>query len=520
MNYKYKNPKELKEKFQLDLVNVFDINNVDDLLADVKENGILGKVTLANNGNVLDGHRLILVAEILGIDVPYMESDLDATVENRIALNNQRVKSWLDLRNEYLIVFDTFGKKQGQRSEDDLVKYSRSDEISKRVKNRFKDPKTINCAEWILKNDNGDFPMSWWLIEKKGDVAPIYDLMKLSLEEKGFKEIFKLVQEKKLSPKSALQQIEYQKKLAEAKSQNFQLPESSETVAKIYNGEPEEVLVDLKDESIKLIFFEAEKYTPIVTVSKIDGDYKVHQTPDTYGTKIGTRVKPFTSSRLSKYGSLIVGIKESYFNGFAQQIPFHAIGAIVKETGMFYKQTLYVSGNESFVSKKGNENLPDDVTHLLWFVKSTGDMTFNNPLFIKNQGEEDELGSSMVYKVCSNHLNSQSLSDMILKDKQVVKGSKQDLDPSYIIPIYMTTNENDTVLDLTMKSDIQSAAILMNRKFIGVTASKPVYESVGKRMGTISKEYKSELTKKLFSVPNPKTDVKPKSATIKSKQTT
>jgi hypothetical protein len=316
-----------------------------------------------------------------------------------------------------------------------------------------------------------------------------------------------------MNPKAALQQIEYQKRLTDAKSRNFKIPETTENVAQIYDGDPEEALVELEDESVKVIIFEADKYTQTVPVSKKDGDYNVKQSPETFGTKIGTRLKPFINNRLSKYGSAFVGVQDAYINGFSLEIPYNVIRSIERETGLIYKQTLFLSDSSSFSEKKVSHNLPDNITHLLWFVKSTVDTTFNNPLVITNQGGgDDESNQSLVYQVCSNHLNQQSVSGMILTDKHSKKGSKEKIDPSFIIPIYMTTNEKDLVLDLTMKSDVQSAAVLMNRRFKGVAPSKPVFESVTKHMDEVIKNYEVELTKKLFGTPEPK------SATRKVKQ--
>jgi hypothetical protein len=173
-----KNPRDLKNLIPVDMNTIYDTTFIDDLIADLKENGMLSPIMLSSLGIPIDGYRRLLAAIQLGMqEVPTLTTELEASPENRVTLNQHREKTWLDNRNEYLINFDTFGKKQGKRSEGDIIKYDRFEAIRNRTKNRFRNPQTINDVEWILRNDNGQFPMSWWLLAKNCDVKPIRTLM-------------------------------------------------------------------------------------------------------------------------------------------------------------------------------------------------------------------------------------------------------------------------------------------------------------------------------------------------------
>lgn len=172
MKIEYKNPVELEKLIPKDLAALYELGNLKDMEAELKANGWLVAGTLSKDGIPIDCYRRLKVAVELGIQkVPVIISELDATVENRVALNHAREKTWKDKRTDLVVSFETFGFKQGQKATT-LVAYNRYDEIRKRTGSRFKDDKTIRDVEWILKNDVEGFPMAYWLLEKNVAVGP------------------------------------------------------------------------------------------------------------------------------------------------------------------------------------------------------------------------------------------------------------------------------------------------------------------------------------------------------------
>ena len=153
MSIQHKNPSELEKLIPLDLGALYELGNLKDMEAELEANGWLVPGTLSKDGIPIDCYRRLKVAVELGIQkVPVIISDLEATVENRVALNHAREKTWRDKRTDLVVSFETFGLKQGQKATT-LVAYNRYDEIRKRTGCRFKDDKTIRDVEWILKND-------------------------------------------------------------------------------------------------------------------------------------------------------------------------------------------------------------------------------------------------------------------------------------------------------------------------------------------------------------------------------
>ena len=134
----------------------------------------------------------------------YIDGNLDATEESRVALNQHREKTWMDKRSDYVISFETFCNQQGQK--DSLVKYDRYEQIKLRTGSRYKDAKTLREVEWILTHDVDGFPMSYWLLEKGVEVKYVKAAMEVDINL--YPKILKQVKDKKLNPKTAIQQKE------------------------------------------------------------------------------------------------------------------------------------------------------------------------------------------------------------------------------------------------------------------------------------------------------------------------
>lgn len=495
MKDEYMKPEELKKKFLPELEKIFDITQLDDLKTDVEENDILNPITLSKDGFVIDGMRRIMVAINLGIEkVMVFISELDATPENRIALNNFRQMTWMDKRNLFILLFTTYAKQQGKR----LSKYfDRYEEIAKRTKNRFKDKATLANVEFILTNDNEGYPMSRWLFEYNCDVKSIHEFMKLMLVG-GHDEIYDRVVQMELSPKDALRLINEVSKKIDAKKREFTIPVSKKLVAEVHHGEPEELLVNIQKESVKALFFEPDSF--VITVPNDIEHYppKVQQKPEVYSQKEATKLLPWRD-RIENGGSLFVLSRDFYKDGFSFQIPANLIRSISQETGFEYKQTFYVTNGETLQDDDNTKSgLSDATTQIFWFVKNKKEAIrngFSNTTFLANAGTtENDIDG--VYKSCSNILDNQVISDMIVS-KGVKDLKKQGTNYACLIPILAATKEDDLIVDISMKSDIGSVAVLMNRRFIGISNTESFIKNSATALTKAVKEFSNEKVKKV-----------------------
>ena len=483
MKQSYVNPADLEKLITPELRTVYEID-ITSIKADLKEKGtMLSPIVVSRNGIPIDGFRRILAAMELGGEefetVPVIYADLDATEESRVALNQHREKTWKDKRSDYMVSFKTFGKQQGKKYGEGYNRYA---EIYARVNGKYKDPESLKDVEWILDNDEPCMVMAWWLLHKNDSVSALKKILEYRNEGK-YGSIIKQVFDKSLSPGAALKQIKTLDKGESLVSKSFRLPEKSSDSIEIHDGDPEQVLLNLEARSIQTIFYEPDRYV----VTKGDSI-------EVYGMKIVTEVKSFLDKRFKDEGAFFLTLWDAYKNGISLRLPSKVIDIIEKETGLFYKQTIFNTSNESTTDKKSGNQLLDSVSQILWFVKDPNTRMHENLFGVKQYLEVDD-NSALVYQHCTNHINNQVLSDMIvnLKDKSVVAAA------SAVIPLYLSTQENDLVVDLSLKGDIAPAAAIMNRKFIGVSASRKQYESGIKKVDSVVKSYKEEMTKRLFS---------------------
>ena len=208
--------------------------------------------------------------------------------------------------------------------------------------------------------------------------------------------------------------------------------------------------------------------------------------------KTAKKIKPFTEFRASTFTNYFISVNEVYVNGIAQELPTKVIAAIKKETGLVYKQTLFTPNTDSLTDSKASNNLPDSITQILWFVKWDKDRV--NPNFFPIQNVDNNGVSSDIYLQCSNYINNQSLQDLIVnyKDKDTVTNAAS------VIPIFLTTKENDLVVDISMKGDVAAAAAIMNRKFVGNSEKSKLVVKASKNLATVISKYNPEMTSRLF----------------------
>ena len=482
-----RNALELKELIPSELLSVYEIET-SSILDDIKENGLLTPISLSKEGIPLDGYRCLFAAIELGInEVPIRMTDLVATTANRVLLNLKRDKTWNDRRNELVISFQTFGKKQGTK---EALGYDRYAAIAKRVHFRYKDAKTLRLVEEILSKDSGEFPLSKWMLERNSDVASVKAILQ-RIEKGEFPSITKQVLEMEISPKEALRKIKDEENRGKVKTMAFKLPEATSDSIIVYDDAEEEMLIHLEREKAKVYFFQPDKCT--FTHKEEDGDKLSNdKSLEVYALKTAVKIKPYTQKRANDFTNYFISVQEVYVNGIAQQLPSKVIAAVQNETGLVYKQTLFTPNCNSLTESKAGNNLPDSITQILWFIKWGKGRV--NPNVFPIQNVDSNGVSSDIYLQCSNYINNQSLQDLIInyKDKGTVA------DAASVIPIFLTTKENDLVVDISMKGNVAAAAAIMKRKFVGNAEKSKWVVKASKNLATVISKYNSEMTSRLF----------------------
>ena len=268
-----KNLTDLKNLIPSELMSIYQID-ITSIKVDLQEKGMLSPIVLSKDGIPIDGYRRLLAAIDLKLEeVPVIQTELEASKENRVTLNQHREKTWMDKRSDYVISFETFCNQQGQK--DSLVKYDRYEQIKLRTGSRYKDAKTLREVEWILTHDVDGFPMSYWLLEKGVEVKYVKAAMEVDINL--YPKILKQVKDKKLNPKTAIQQIERAESLKQPIEASFILPDSEQKV-EIFNGQKEDLLLELKDNEIKTLFYH---------IDPMPSDFKNPNSSDqTFGSRL------------------------------------------------------------------------------------------------------------------------------------------------------------------------------------------------------------------------------------------
>jgi hypothetical protein len=451
-----KNLTDLKNLIPSELLSIYEIET-ESIKADLQEKGMLSPIVLSKDGVPIDGYRRLFAAIESGLkEVPVIESDLEASKENRVTLNQQRDKTWMDQRSDLLISFETFGNKQGQKSP---AAYNRYEEIGKRI--RYKDPKSLRQVEDLLKKDVENHAFAYWLLERKSDLTSLQAVMEMMQKGENL-EVISQVLEMKLEPKKALKNVKDNQKELYLRDRVFKMPQSNKESCIVTFRYKEEVLKELKKDNVMMFFYE-----PDICSTNFDKSYSSRTDHNfmvsLYATKVATDIKPFVDKRLHKEGSVFISVREFYSNGIARQLPAEVIRNIEKETNLIYKQTFVCTGVDSFTKVSRGNQLPDVVTYLLWFVKDPNTKMRGSTFEVFQNADPGE-GAPTIYAQCANYLNRQTIPGLI----QIFREKDAQLDPASLVPVFLSTQENDLVVDLSMKGDLVSAAALMNRRFIGL----------------------------------------------------
>jgi hypothetical protein len=213
-----------------------------------------------------------------------------------VTLNHRREKTWRDKRNELLVSFQIFGKKQGTKYADG---YDRYVSIGQRNSFRYKDAKTIRKVEVILTKDTGIFPLSQWLLDKNADVASIEKVLEL-IEKNEYPEIMNQVQQMEISPKEALRKIKDEENLNKVKSKAFKLPDATSDSIFIYEDAEEEMMIHLQKEKPKVYFYQPENCT---FTQKDENGRKISNDKilEVYALKTAVKIKPYTQKRANDF---------------------------------------------------------------------------------------------------------------------------------------------------------------------------------------------------------------------------
>ena len=469
----------------------------------LKYEGQLTPIVVTSDYHLIDGYRRLNLLRELGCEeLKVQVVELNPTIDIRISLNTYRIKTELDLTNEVFQILNSVPKRQGKRPNGES--YNRYEIIQEKLDYRWKSNTAIRQLDKIVENDfedklllNGVVTKGWSLRDCERYIDELKDIDL----EKGYGFTNQL-KKGGLNISQVNKFINDREFLANEYQDTFIIPERSTSLRMNCKDIGSQVEFHSHIDTImtsipywKLRFYENEE----------DYNQLGHEkTPQEFASKIGDIFADLEVS-LKKSSNIFVNIGETYVDGCAMDVPDLVKRAIVEKTNLVYKEVLIWSKRNP---KPINENVKrpaNKVEYILWFVVDPKEAKYNmitytdRPKNIKiTNGAKDVDENGVVwdkvkslskpYRKIYNHISQQEVEHMIVCStgknipisKAYSKGhpaAMSELLP--VIPILMTTDENDLVYDpFAGGNTVGRIALLLNRNYLSTELSSH-YHKIG-----------------------------------------
>jgi len=458
---------------------------------------------LSRDFQLIDGYRRLRLLSALGReDVKVQFVDVEPSIGLRLSFNMYRLKTANDLTKEVLQVFKSVEKRQGQGNNG--KPYNRYAIIKEKLDYRWKSPKSIRQFDKIIENDfennlllNGVVTKGWNLSDCEKYLSELkeIDLTKnhgftaeLTKGNLTIEQINKFIEEKNFLSN------EYQ--------DTFVIPEKATSIK-----------MNCKDIKKELEFHsKIDNITTSIPYWKLrfydnDEEYKQlghEKTPEEFASKIGDIFSELQIS-LKKSSNVFVNIGETYVDGCAMDVPGLVKRAILDKTDLKLKDVLVWSKPNPKPQSEKVQRPTNKMEFILWFVVDPKEAKYKMITYtdstkkskITNGAKDvDENGVvckknkslSKPYKKIYNHITQQDVEHVIVcstgKNIPLTNayseghpGAMSELLP--VIPILMTTDENDLVYDpFAGGNTVGRIALLLNRNYLGTELSTH-YHRVG-----------------------------------------
>ena len=473
------------------------------LKSSLEQEGQLLPLTLSRDFQLIDGYRrLKLLCALCKTEVKVQFVDIEPSIDLRLSFNIYRVKTANDLTKEVLQVFKSVEKRQGQGNNG--KSYDRYEIVKEKLNYRWKSPKAIRQFDKIIENDfennlllNGVVNKGWSLSDCEKYLSELkeIDLTKnhgftaeLTKGDLTIKQVNKFIEEKENLQNNYKDTFVIPNKATSFKMNCVDIvdvPSYTRSVATLFTSIPYYMLrgYDKKNLSSEL------------------GHEK---TPEEFADNIG-EVFGKVEGVLNETSNVFVNVGDTYDNGCAMDISGLVKAAILKHTKLKYKECIIWSKPNPHPQGEQVKRPINQIEYILWFVVDPSKSKYNLLKYTDQEKEVrittgakdvDKNGNvskktkslSKPYKKIYNHIAAQDVDHMI----KCATGKNK---PAYdafptghpalmsellpVIPILMTTDENDLVYDpFAGGNTVGRIALLLNRNYLGTELSTH-YHRVG-----------------------------------------
>jgi site-specific DNA-methyltransferase (adenine-specific) len=432
--------------------NIYNLSDIDDLVENIKEVGLLQPLVLDQNNQVISGNRRLESIKRLKfkiVDVIRIKVKTDEIPLLLVSYNKQRIKSVQELLNEVKYLKKYYVNIQGKRIDLTSAKTGRST-------TREKISKEIGISSG--------------------------NLQKIIYIEKYDKKIINLIDKGILTINQAYLQVHriLKEKESISTTKKFKRDKFTNDDFKIYKKSSNS-LKEIENEFIQTIFTSPPYWNK--RIYKKGGGLGNERNPEKYVENLILHFKECYRV-LRKNGSFFLNLGDSYLNGDLQNIPHQVILGLKKEGWTLRNTIIWHKSNPKPSSSKNN--LTPSYEYIFHLIKNKN--YFYNQILTKNSSKskpslpprhrsinDKKVGPITPYipregKNIGDFWNEEIVKTAVANQKKDFGKEHPAPFPKEIVllPILQTSKENDVILDpFCGTGTVGFVANSINRKFIG-----------------------------------------------------
>ncbi len=460
-------------------LSIYVMSGIEELMESMKDNGMVEKIIITPNCEVISGHRRLEAAKRLGweeVDVEIHDVLSKDIPHLMVTHNQQRVKTASEILNEIKILKKVYGLRGGTRTD--------------------KNPT-------LTINGKGKGHSTQEIIAKKLDISKGY-VHQLEYIDRIEKDLLKEIDKQKLTIPQAYKICQRIEKSNEMKGQNSSVHLEYGDSDRFQIFQLSSALMDMiADNSVQLIFGSPPYYMKRRYFSA--DELGQERTADEFVNNLAEHLRECYRV-LKPTGSFFLNIGDTFVNKDLQMIPARLILKL-KEHGWILRNDI-IWHKKNYKPSNPNDNLTSTYEHIFHLVKSN-DYLFKDEVRIPTKSPKkvsqmihrNENGTilhtvSPVYPITDD----KNMGDFWDNDILTTAAFNRNLDriskgfdheapfPAEIVlvPLLQTTNENDLVLDPFSGSGTTGVvALLHGRRYIGFEVNPKYVENSRLRLSQI-----------------------------------
>ena len=462
-------------------------NDIDDLVENIKELGLLEQIVVDEDLTIISGVRRLLALKKLNyqeVDVIIKKVEEVDEKLTLISFNKQREKTMREKLNEARFLKEIWGQRRGRKSQNEIVENAEPVDTRKRISEE-------------LKISAGNLSKLDYIDKIRPDLIGEIDKGMISIEQahralKKYDEVKKIRKIEQVLPTT--------------------ISNSSYT---IYN-ESSDDLSKLNDNSIQTIV-SSPPYWQMRSYTEVSDELGSEKTSEEFVQRMANHLHA-CHRVLKDEGSFFLNLGDSFADKNLQNIP-HRVVIELQRKGWILRNTI-IWKKTNRLPATSTDNLTPSYEFIFHLVKTK--TYYFNPVLVPVQStskkgvniitlKDAKFNESNFGHICIKGLSEgKKLEDFWTEDTVMTAGVNQKVNQKYgifdhpapypvdicILPILQTSRPGDVVLDIFSGSGTTGeAALLLGRKYVGYEFNPNFNEGQKGRLDDAIKTYNEYQSK-------------------------